>query len=230
MHDEGGPQPTIMRIIKQTTLALLLLTSAYAVQAQVAVKAGVNFSNMLFEEDDQSIENLARDGAVKFVGGLSFILPLGDAVAIQPELLFTQKGAKNTATILGQEITSEFNYNYLDIPLLLRLSLGDTHGEGLGIYINGGAYAGYAFGGKIATTSSLGSTETDIQFDGEDDQRRLDYGFVLGGGLTLGNLFFDLRYNHGTNNLLDDDASNGNDEGLKKLQHRGLALTTGLIF
>lgn len=221
-----------MRIFKQTTLALLLLLGAYtSVQAQIAVKAGVNFSNMLFEEDEQSVEDLARDGAVKFVGGLSFILPLGDAVAIQPELLFVQKGAENTATILGQEITTDLTYNYLDIPLLLRLSLGDTHGEGLGIYVNGGAYVGYAFNGKITTSSpNFPDTETDVTFGDEDDQRRIDYGFALGGGLTLGNLFFDLRYTHGTNNILDDDANNSNDNGLKKMQHRGLALTTGLIF
>lgn len=220
-----------MHKLKQTTLALfLLLSGAVAMHAQVAVKAGVNFSNMLFEEDDTSIEDLARDGAVKFTGGLSFILPLGNAVAIQPELLFVQKGAKNTYTFAGEEFSSDWTYNYLDIPLLLRLSLGDTHGEGLGIYINGGAYLGYAFSGKNTTESPLGKVETEFTFDDVDDQRRIDYGFALGGGLTLGNLFFDLRYSHGTNNLLDDDADNSNDDGFKKLQHRGLALTTGLIF
>ncbi|MEO0724223.1 MAG: porin family protein [Bacteroidota bacterium] len=229
-YGNGGPQPTTMRIFKQTTLVLFLLLGAYATQAQVALKAGVNFSNMLFEEDEQSVEDLARNGAVKFIGGLSFILPLGNAVAIQPELLFAQKGAETTLTILGEDITTDYTYNYLDIPLLLRLSLGDTHGEGLGIYVNGGVYAGYAFSGKTNTSSVLGNFENDIEFDGEDDQRRLDYGFALGGGLTLGNLFFDLRYTHGTNNLLDDDANNNNDNGLKTLQHRGLALTTGLIF
>ena len=219
-----------MQILKQTSLLALFLGLAFTIQAQVAVKAGVNFANMLYEEDEQTVEDLARNGAVKFTGGLSFILPLGDAVALQPELLFTQKGGESTVTIAGQNITTDWNYNYLDIPLLLRLSLGDTHGEGLGIYVNGGAYLGYAFNGKTTTESPLGTFENDISFDDEDDQRRIDYGFALGGGLTLGNLFFDLRYNHGTNNLLDDDANNSNDDGLKKLQHRGLALTAGLIF
>lgn len=223
-------QTTIMHVFKQTTLALLLLFAAVSVHAQVAVKAGVNFSNMLFEEDDSSIEDLAKDGAVKFTAGLSFILPLGDYVAIQPELLFVQKGAKSTYKIAGQEFSNDLTYNNLDIPLLLRLSLGDTHGEGLGIYVNGGAYVGYTFSGKSTSESPLGTVETDFTFDDADDQRRIDYGFALGGGLTLGNLFFDLRYNHGTNNILDDDADNSNDNDFKKLQHRGLALTTGLIF
>lgn len=200
------------------------------INAQVAVKAGVNFSNMLFEEDENSLEGLAKDGAVKFTAGVVFILPIGDVVALQPELLFVQKGAESSYTLLGQEVTNKLNYNYFDIPLLLRFSLGDTYGEGLGIYFNGGIYAGYAINGKSETSTPLGTTETDFTFDSADDQRRLDFGLAAGGGLTIGNLFFDLRYVHGTNNLLDDDANNNNDGEFKKLQHRGLSLTAGLTF
>ncbi|MGH1434110.1 MAG: porin family protein [Lewinella sp.] len=219
-----------MQFTKKITLAALAIGMALSLQAQVAVKAGVNFSNMLFEEDDTSIEDLAKNGATKFTAGVAFILPFSDAVALQPELLYTQKGAKSTYTIAGGEFTNDLTYNYLDIPLLLRISLGDTHGEGLGIYLNGGGYAGYAFSGKSKSTSPLGDLETDISFDDKDDQRRIDFGVAVGGGLTLGNLFFDLRYNHGINNILDDDANNNNDNGFKKLQHRGLALTAGIIF
>lgn len=219
-----------MQLTKKITLAVLAIGLAFSLHAQVAVKAGVNFSNMLFEEDDTSIEDLAKNGATKFTAGVAFLLPFSDAVALQPELLFTQKGAKSTYTILGEEFSNDLTYNYLDIPLLLRLSLGDTHGEGLGIYINGGGYVGYAFNGKSKNSTPLGSTETDIEFDDSDDQSRIDFGAALGGGLTLGNLFFDLRYNHGINNILDDDANNNNDNGFKKLQHRGLALTAGIIF
>ncbi|WP_020536815.1 porin family protein [Lewinella cohaerens] len=219
-----------MQFTKKITLAVLAIGMAFSLQAQVAVKAGVNFSNMLFEEDDNSIEDLAKNGATKFTAGVAFILPFSDVVALQPELLYTQKGAKSTYTIAGGEFTNDLTYNYLDIPLLLRISLGDTHGEGLGIYLNGGGYVGYAFNGKSKSTSPLGEVESDISFDDNDDQRRIDFGAAVGGGLTLGNLFFDLRYNHGINNILDDDANNNNDNGFKKLQHRGLALTAGIIF
>lgn len=217
-------------MLKPFALATLLFTCFNFAQAQVAVKVGVNFSNMVFEEDDSTIEDLAKDGAVKLTAGFVFILPLSDVLAIQPELLYTQKGASNSYKLLGQEITNDLTYNYLDIPLMLRVSLGDTYGEGLGIYLNGGVYIGYAFSGKRETTSPLGNNETTFTFDDLDDQRRLDYGFGIGGGLTLGNLFFDLRYMHGTNNLLDDDIDNTNDADFQKFQHRGLALTAGLAF
>ena len=134
-----------MQLTKKIALAIMAIGMAFSLHAQVAVKAGVNFSNMLFEEEDNSIEDLARNGATKFTAGVAFILPFSDAVALQPELLFTQKGAKSTYTVLGEEFTNDLTYNYLDIPLLLRISLGNTHGEGLGIYLNGGGYIGYAF-------------------------------------------------------------------------------------
>ena len=51
----------------------------------------------------------------------------------------------NSFEILGIETTNDLTYHYVDIPLLLRLSLGDTHGEGFGLYVNGGGYAGYAY-------------------------------------------------------------------------------------
>ena len=218
-----------MNFLQKITLLLLFCAAAWSLQAQVAVKAGVNFANMQFEEADNSVEDLARNGAVKLTAGLAFILPLSDNVALQPELLFTQKGSETTYRILGSEVTNKLTYNYLDIPLLLRLSLGDTHGEGLGFYLNGGGYVGYAFNGKSETNTLGVTTERDLTFDDEDRQARIDYGWALGAGLTLGNVFFDARYSRGINNLLDGDADNDND-AFKTLQHRGLAVTAGIIF
>lgn len=219
-----------MTFKKLGILASLLILGYATTQAQVAIKAGVNFANMNFEEEDPDVEGLARDGSVGFTGGLVFLLPIGSVLAVQPELLFAQKGAESSYTVLGQTFTSKLTYNYIDIPLLLRLSLGDTYGEGMGVYVNGGAYVGYALNGKNKFSNPITSGETELTFDDVDDQRRVDYGAALGAGVTLGNLFFDLRYTHGLNNLLDDDANNSNDNGIKKLQNRGLALTAGITF
>lgn len=211
-------------------LSLIFCFTILNAQAQVAIKAGVNFANMNFESDDDDIQDLAKNGAVKFTVGAAFILPLAENIALQPEFLFTQKGAETTYKFLGSETTQDITYNYIDIPVLLRLGFGETTGEGLGFYINGGPYVGYALSGKVKTSSLLGDSEVDYTFDDKDDQRRVDFGLSLGAGVTIGNLMFDARYNHGTNNLLDGDADNGNDGNFDKLQHRGLAFTAGLIF
>ena len=212
-------------------ITLLLLSSlSFSLMAQIGVKAGVNFTNMVFEEENTDIKDLARNGATNYAIGVEFILPLSDRIALQPELLFSKKGAESSYTVLGQSFKSELSYNYIDIPFLLRFSLGNTHGEGIGIYFNAGGYGAYAINGKSISETPILTTETDLTFDEIDDQKRLDYGFVGGGGITLGNLFFEVRYQHGINNLLDDDANNNNDPKFNKLQHRGIGLNLGIIF
>jgi hypothetical protein len=216
--------------MKKLLIALLMISFATVASAQIGVKAGVNFANMVFEEDEQSIQDLTKDGLVGLTGGVSFIIPLGgNLFALQPEVLYTRKGSQRNYTVLGEEYSNKLMYNYIDVPILLRVSLGNTYGESLGIYLNGGPYLGFVLSGKSENETPFGNTETEFTFDDEDNQSRLDYGLSLGGGITIGNLFLEARYNHGINNLLDDDANNNNDN-FDKLQHRGFALTAGLIF
>ncbi|MEM1214117.1 MAG: porin family protein [Bacteroidota bacterium] len=222
-----------MKTIKYLIAALVLvfMTQAQTATAQVAIKGGVNFASMNFDSEDTDLTDLAENGAVKFTIGASFVLPIGgDVLALQPEILFTQKGGDSSFSLAGVEAKRDYTYNYIDIPVLLRISLGRTYGDGLGFYLNGGPYAGYALNGRSERTLGGATVENDINFDDQDNQRRLDFGFAIGAGLTFGNLMVDLRYNHGTNNLLDDDADNSNDGDFNKLQHRGLALTAGFFF
>lgn len=212
------------------SLCLLCCFSIASTHAQVAVKAGVNFANMLFEEDDDNIEDLAEDGSPKLMLGAVFIIPVGKLLAIQPEVLYVRKGSERSFTTAAGKFTNDITYDYIDVPLLLRLSLGDTYGESIGLYLNAGVYGGYVLNGKSVNETPLGNSEVDYTFDDQDNQQRVDFGLVGGAGLTLGNLFLELRYTHGTNNLLDDDADNSNDGKFTKLQHRGLGLSAGIIF
>lgn len=185
---------------------------------------------MFFEEDEVFIEDLVRNGVINFIVGFIFILLFGDVVVIQLELLYVQKGGLSIYLFVGVEMINELKYNYLDIFLLLCFSLGDMYGEGLGIYFNGGFYVVYVFSGKSIIEMLLGMVEIEFIFDDVDDQKCIDYGFVFGGGLIFGNLFFDVCYNYGINNLFDDDVDNLNDEGFKKLQYCGVVFIVGLIF
>ncbi len=215
--------------MRKLLLLVALAGFTYHLSAQVAIKAGVNFANMVFEDDENVIEDLTENGATGFTGGLAVILPLNDFIAIQPEFLFTQKGAERNYTLFGETITEKLTYNYIDVPLMLRLSLGGTYGEGLGLYINAGVYGGYVLNGKNVSTTPLGETERDIEFGDDSNEKRADFGLTGGVGITVGDLILEVRYLHGTNNLLDSDANNSNDD-FDKLQHRGLALSAGWIF
>ncbi|MBC7494829.1 MAG: PorT family protein [Flavobacterium sp.] len=78
------------------------------------VKAGLNMSNVY----DIEGENFVASSSYGFAGGGFVTVPLNEYFAIQPEVLFSQKGFKASGTMLGSNYTYEKTTNFLDIPLL----------------------------------------------------------------------------------------------------------------
>lgn len=151
----------------------------------------------------------------------------------------SRAGSLYTALVFFDNSFSEWNQfgssykiNYLELPLLAKLQLGNNGGEGVGIHIAAGPWLGYALGGKTKTATTIGSsqeviTERKFTFNDEDDARRINYGLVGAAGIGFGKVTIDLRYNYGLNNILDNDADNTNDNR-PVLQTRGVALTMAL--
>ena len=79
------------------------------------LKAGVNISNVYDKEGN----NFVATGAFGFAAGGFVTIPLGEYFAIQPEVLFSQKGFKGSGTILGSPYNYERTTNFLDIPILV---------------------------------------------------------------------------------------------------------------
>jgi hypothetical protein len=215
-----------------------LLSAGTAAAQRVAVKAGVNIASLSEDKYFDDIDDIEEQSIYGFQAGLVFDLGISDVFTIQPELLFIQKGGKFTAGIdENNQFEGRVYYNFIEIPLLAKLQFNsDPGGEGVGFYLIGGPFGGFALNGRTETeTTILGQTttlENDINYDDEDAddyQKRIDYGIVFGGGLVLGNIFLDARYNLGLNNLLDEDTDNNNDEN-RFLRTRGIGVTLGYMF
>lgn len=204
-------------------------------QAQVAIKAGVNFASISESARLEEYETLEEKSVAGFQAGLSFDLGLSDMFTIQPEVLFIQKGGKSTYKINDDnKIVSRLYYNYVEVPVLAKLKFYKESGGGF--YLLGGPFIGLAIGGKTKTsTTVLGettTTEDDFNFDNDDEaerQRRTDWGVSFGGGVKFGQIFLDARYNLGINNLLDTDSNNQNDEAPYR-RTRGIGVTMGYEF
>jgi hypothetical protein len=128
---------------------------------------------------------------VGFSGGGFLVLNLAGAVSVQPEILFTQKGAEFESGVNYYE----YHYSYVEVPILLKLTLAKENAA-----IRPSIYVG-----PFVSFKASAKLETYIDPDQEESKketlpsiRNIDAGFVVGAGADLhlgpGNILLDLRY------------------------------------
>lgn len=151
------------------------------VNTEFGVKGGFNMSNLYNNNADD--ENILYG----FNAGVYATLPISDFIAIQPEILFTTKGAEleyNNAFVSG---TGKFKLNYIEVPLLVRVNVTKNFN------IHAGGYASYLVSSKV-------SGDGDFNFDEDidtDDLNKFDAGLSAGVGVDFNPISIGLRYNYG---------------------------------
>ena len=147
-------------------------------------KGGVNFSN-LYTENVESNNVL-----MGFNVGAFAKLPITESLAIQPELLYSTKGAKLTYDNYFVNGTAKFNLNYIELPVLLVVNLTNNFN------IHAGPYVAYLVDGKVTNDSQ--GTLFDIQNNlSNEDFNKFDTGLAVGVGFDTDKIGFGVRYNYG---------------------------------
>jgi len=193
-----------MKTIVRMALPLALLI-AFPLQAQditVGVKGGINIADVSTDVPD--LENLTSS-KTGFVGGAYANFGLGGVFAIQPEVLYSQKGFKGEET--GSPIEAAFKTNYFEIPVLLKAQFPLTM---LRPAVYAGPVVSFETSCKLGLTD--GDTSVDFDCDSDDadagDRNKTEFGAVFGANLDLfvGPLVLtvDGRYQLGLTNLNDD--------------------------
>jgi hypothetical protein len=191
------------------TLALLpALPAASHAALAFGVKGGVSLSHVnadLFDTD-------ARTG---FVGGAYGSFDLSPMIGVQPELLFVRKGAKLFSTdvtiggITFGSVGSTLDVDYLEIPVLLRLS--PAPGAPLDLRLLAGPVLSFKLDEQVSTTGLIG-----ISLD-SDQVKTSDFGLAVGGAAAVRNgdlrVVAEGRYTFGLSNVSDlpfgGDVKNG---------------------
>ncbi len=192
-----------MKTIVRLALPLALLIAApLPAQTTIGVKGGINVADVSTNVVD--VSDLV-DSKTGFVGGGFVTLGLGSLFAVQPELLYSQKGFN------AEEggLSAQLNTNYIEIPVLLKAQFKLA-------MLRPAVYAGPVV--SFETTCNLdllGVTfDCDDDDEGFDQRKKTDWGAVFGANLDffLGplTLILDGRYQLGLTNLADDPE--GNDE------------------
>lgn len=195
-----------MRLFVCLALSLLLSPVAEA-QNQFGARLGVTAATVTGE--------FATAGAAGtrfgFVGGFYLAFPLRYDLAVQGEVLYTQKGFEtDEATILGGDGTplpasaATFELTTLDFPLLLKYTASVTSDLDVAPYA--GPYASFELFERLSADTPDGpvSEETDLF-------KSTDLGFVVGLDLRVQFSGFapslGLRYTRSAVNLLEEDGS-----------------------
>ena len=148
------------------------------------IKGGVNFSNL----NTQNVES--NNVLTGFNAGLFAKIPITSSFAIQPELLYTTKGAKLTYDNYFVNGSAKFNLNYLELPVLLAINITPNFN------IHAGPYVAYLLDGNV--TNDVSGTLFDIQNNiNNDDYNKFDTGLSLGLGYDASQFGFGARYNYG---------------------------------
>ncbi len=197
--------------IAALALAVMVLTapSAHAQSFQFGVKGGVNFATLSVEDGDSPFDS--RIGVV--VGGF-VTWKAFSWLELQPEVLFTSKGAE----VEESGITSDLIVDYLEVPVLVRYSR--PFSDNTRFYVAGGPTLAARMRARTRTEFSGGTEEIDI----DDDVERMDFGVALGGGVEWGRWVFDGRYTLGLSDV-DADPSD-----TATFRNRALSVTAGFRF
>ena len=147
-------------------------------------KGGVNFSNLYTDEVD---DNNVLTG---FNAGIFAKLPITQLFAIQPELLYSTKGAKLTYNNSFANGTAKFKLNYIELPVLLVVNLTKNFN------IHAGPYAAFLLSAKVQDVDKNGNINGATELN-KDNFESVDYGIFGGVAFDVDNVTIGGRYTYG---------------------------------
>lgn len=174
--------------------ALFIVPSTMSAQSSIGFKAGYTAANLRGNDADN------MDWRSGFAGGLFVNIPVVQLFAIQPEVLFRQRGAYNRFEITN--IEQRIKLTYIDIPVLFKLRLP----------IEGTVYP-HIYAGPRASFSLKGEYEVDLYngstFTDQINVRKYDFGGVAGFGVDVltDKIFFTSDFRFGLGALKVDDSN-----------------------
>ncbi len=180
-------------------LVLLLATSAFAQGLSFGVKGGVNYATLSGDDVEDAEWKLG------FAAGAVAAFDVMDMLVIQPEVLYSMKGAESEG--------ESFDLTYIDIPVLLKYA----------IPMEGMVAPNLFVGPLLGILLSADAAGEDVK----DQLKSMDYGVVFGAGvdfdLGTGKVTIDARYNLGLASIDDSGAD-------WDIKNSGMSAYVGYLF
>ncbi|QIL76513.1 porin family protein [Hymenobacter sp. HDW8] len=192
---------------------------------QFGLRAGVNVADWSGDAV-QSVLDVAEltNGAVTremrpgFHAGLYATLPLGARFAIEPGLVYSEKGTQLAGRVplerfdfLNARVTATSRMAYIDVPVLAKAYLTR------GFYIYAGPQASYLVSNKVRVEAgALGFSAFKQDYDVRNQFRELDFGVVGGLGYQFDSgLGLSAGYDYGLTSLDKNDRFDAQNRVIK---------------
>lgn len=169
-------------------LFILLFVLAFAkgnvslAQFSLGIRGGVNFSQLKTDNTQSVGANLQQslDTKTGYVGGI--YARIGNKLFLQPELIFSAKGGSVNILKNGTSQTVAIEYTNFDVPLLIGYKFGP-------IRLNAGPMASFT-----VSNNGLDEALKSVSNNLGESFKKASYGYQAGGGIDIGSLSVDLRY------------------------------------
>ena len=211
---------------KLTIITALSLMVTMFLQAQITPKIGMSFSkNNGMEEELLYYPEAKIPFKPGYSIGVGYDIQISDAISLQPNLQYIQKGAKLSVTdeINDYKYSESIDLNYIEMPVLIKFGLGSAKK----FFLYGGPSIGYWLNGNFKfSIENTGTGESDtisekIVFD--ENSNRAEFSVQLGMGYLIANkILLDVKYGIG----LSDIYSSGD----IAYKNRVLQLSVGMPF
>jgi hypothetical protein len=159
----------------------------------------------VFSDPDLGFD-LDKGTRVGFAAGAFAEFEFGDRWAIEPQVLYIQKGARYNGDIdLGEggvvDVSAGVNLDYIQVPVLFKAELRKADNK-----LTPSVFVGPAFGFQIGCKLTAEGDGQDASEDCPDDTfKGTDFSLVFGAGLEFNRFSLQGRYDMGLGSVADVD-------------------------
>jgi len=185
-------------------------------KAKFGIKGGFDLTSLYIS--DVSSEHM-KPG---FDAGVFAKLPLTRGFSIQPELIYSLKGAKDRYDNFIQGSGEyRFNLGYMEVPVLAVVNILPNFN------LQAGGYAAYLVNANVKNVDQNGNIESATELN-TGDFMRWDFGLIGGAAFDIENFTIGARYSYGLSQI----GKNGNLSGdlTKNSKNAGVSIYLGFGF
>jgi hypothetical protein len=173
-----------MKKILLSVMLLAAISISARAQFNLGIKGGINFSHI-------DADNLHNSNVTGYQAGL--FARIGGGVYLQPEVYIGSTGGNFDSDNNGQVYNSYVKFTNLNVPLLLGVRLGPSK-------VNFRLMAGPVYMYTLNKNENFSQNFTSAYQD-FGTYKNSTFGIQAGGGVDLGNITADLRYQAGLTEL-----------------------------